>query len=103
MNKAWQLIDVEPVEHVIEGRKVLIKQLTNGQKLDMVRRIQALSETTSDYDELMRIVATAVVSIEDCADVAMTLVNLKNIKVQAAIQRAVLQMVNGLTEEEEKN
>lgn len=97
-----RLISREPFEVEIEGHRVSLRPLTNGQRMALAAQVSKLHTDLSAFDKLISMVAPYVVSIngEECN--ADTLVWMEDPKLQSLIVNRVI-VGSSLSESESKN
>jgi len=95
---------------VIDGTTFTIRQLTNGQKVALSKKMQGLQDSEQGYDDLLRLIAPHIASIDlggpdrvvgDDA-IADILIRMASAKGQGEVIAAVMGE-SSLTEDEEKN
>jgi len=96
---SWDMLDLEtPVEKLIDGKKVRIKPLTNGQKFQVAK---ALSRFTADSDEgeidtALKLIAGNIISIEGLEKMSPVdaVLSLKSFETQMEIVKAVTEIMS---------
>lgn len=88
---SWDVVSDEDITVSIQGKQVVIRQLTNGEKLKLALATQSIKETDRGFDQLMGEVGSYVMSIEGMpGEPALILPKLKSLELQKEILNIVL-------------